>query len=195
MNKLMRFFVFMLFSAIITIADVYALEMPTMDNGKDKNGDLIVAKTLALRCGLSSQEPNITSDCIDRLAYDYKSGVVAGLEFKNYIEERKAILNDYANAYIQKAIQQLIDAGAYKDRIDEILCNDPTKPECMSLTKDSRKEMEDNNKLAADNATIMLDAIRVRASLLNMDGLKNILYNLVLTRDVDLSNKSLASAP
>ena len=195
MNKLVRFFIFMLFNVTVAATNIYALEMPERDNGKDKNGDLIVAKALAFRCGLSSQAPDITSDCLDRLAFDYKSGVVAGGQYANYFEERGAILNDYANAYIQKAIQQLIESSSYKDRINDMLCNDPTKPECMNLTADTRKEIESNNDLASDNSAIMLDAIRLRASQLNMDSVKNMLYSLVPEREVDLSKTELASAP
>ena len=195
MNKIVQIFSFILFIAILMIAKAYASENSARDDGRDKNGDLIVAKTIALRCGMSSHTPDITVDCINRLAYDYKTGKIPGGRFENYAAERKAILNDYANAYIQKAIEQLLASSSYKDRIDEMLCNDTTDTKCMSITKDTREELENNNKLAADNATIMLDAIRLRASQLNMDGVKNILYNLVPSRDIDINDSSLAEAP
>ncbi len=195
MKQLIKIFSFILVITIIMVANTYAQELPTRDDGRDKNGDLIIAKTLAFRCGISSQNPAITSDCIDRLAFDYKTGTIIDDKFENFADERKAILNEYAGSYIQKALEQLIASSSYEDKVNDMLCNDVTKPECMSLSKDIREEIEGNNSLAADNSAMMLDAIRLRSSQLNMDSVKNLLYNLVPERDVDLSNKSLAGPP
>ena len=195
MKELIRIFIFLLFNAIFMIADVYAFEMPQTDSGKDKNGDLIVAKTLALRCGLSSKKTELSSDCIDRLAYDFRSGKVAGGIFDSYSAERKAILNEYAAAYIYKAMEQLIAASGYESRINKLTCANPTGDGCAAAPKDTRAEIENNNKLATDNAAILLDAIRLRASELNMYSVSNVLYNIVPVKEVDLSNTSLASAP
>lgn len=195
MSKLMRILNIFFLVAIMTIANAYAIDMPSTDDGTDKDGELIVAPTLALRCGLSSQEPNISSDCVDRLAYDNKSGKIVSSEFANFGEERKAILGEYAGAYIKKSLEKLIQASGYEDKINEDMCIDNTKPACMAASNDSRAEIEYNNKLAAHNASIMLDAVKLRALQLNMDSMHNLLYNIVPVKDVDLTNTSLAGAP
>ena len=155
--------------AIFTIANAFALEMPSTDDGTDENGEVIVSPTLALRCGISSQDPNITTDCVDRLAYDNKSGKIVSSEFANFDDERKAILGEYAGAYLKKSLEKLVQASGYEDKINEDMCIDNTKPSCIGASNDTRGEIEYNNKLAAHNASIMLDAVNLRALQLNMD--------------------------
>lgn len=195
MSKLMRILNIFFLVAIMTIANAFAIELPSTDDGTDKDGELIVAPTLALRCGLSSQEPNITSDCVDRLAYDNKSGKIISSEFASFDEERKAILGEYAGAYLKKAVEKLIQASGYEDKINEDMCIDNTKPACLAASNDIRAEIEYNNKLAAHNASIMLDAVKLRALQLNMDSMHNLLYNVVPVKDVDITNTSLVGAP
>ncbi|MBR1948640.1 MAG: hypothetical protein IKA30_02475 [Alphaproteobacteria bacterium] len=195
MSKFVQIINVFLISVFFAIANANAVEMPSTDDGTDENGDLIVAPTLALRCGLSSKEPDITPDCLDRLAYDYKSGKLVNDEFKNYDEERKAIIGEYSGAYFQNALEQLVAASGYEDKINEDICIDTTKPSCMNLSNDSRAEIEYNNKLAEYNAAILLDAVKLRAQDLNMESLNNMLSVIVPAKDVDLSNKSLAGAP
>ena len=195
MSKLMQILKISLIAAIFMSAEVFAVEMPSTDDGTDKNGDLIVAPTLALRCGLSSQEPDITPDCMDRLAYDYYSGKLVDDRFKEYDDERKAIVSEYAGAYFQTALTQLIEASGYEDKINEDMCIDATKPSCMGISNDSRAEIEYNNKMAAHNAATMLGAVKVRALELNMDSIVTILNQIVPGREIDMNKSSLAGPP
>ena len=182
-------------TVILMITNAQAIEMPSTDDGTDKNGDVIVAPTLALRCGISSQNPSITSDCLDRLAYDYKSGQIVSGDFLSYDDERKAIIGEYAGAYFQKSLEQLVEASGYEDKINKEVCIDSTELSCMSASNDTRAEMEYNNKLATSNTMIMLEALKLRSLKLNMDSVDIMLGTIVPTKDVDLNNKSLAGAP
>ena len=161
------------------------------DNGRDANNTLIVSKILTLRCGLSSSDPGITEDCIRRLAYDYKTDLPPGYE--NYELEKKAIINDYARAYLFKAINQKVLSGGYEDRIDELIKQDPTVS--VELDNDSREKMEFNNKLASDNSSVFLQAIDMRSSIINFDNINNILNNIVKETDVDTEDTSWGMPP
>ena len=180
---------------LMTSTKVFASDMISTDNGTDKNGDMIVAPTLALRCGLSSQSPDITSDCIDRLAYDRKSGTLVNSEFANYEEERLAILSEYASEYLKNSLKQMVLASGEEDKINEKMCIDSSKPSCSSASKDIREEIEYNNKLAANNAAIMMEALKLRAQGVNYDSVETILNQTVHERKVDLSKKSLMGPP
>ena len=195
MSKLMQILNIFFLTAIMTVANAFAEDMPDLDSGTDKDGELVVAPTLAMRCGISSQEPNITTDCIDRLAYDYKSGKIVGFSFKDYNEERKAILGEYAGAYLKKALTVLVRVSEYEDKINEKVCVDNTKASCIGASNDTRAEIEYNNALALSNAVIMLDAVKTRAQQLNMDSVRTLLYKIVPAKDIDVNNTSLAGAP
>ena len=187
--------IFFLSVALIMTTNVVFAASSLFDDGVDENGDVVVSPSLALRCGISSDEAVITADCIDRLAYDYKSGKIVGFSFSNYNDERKVIISEYVAAYLKNGLEQLVEASGYDDKIGEEMCMDDTKSSCMSVSKDSRDEMEYNNKMATINATILLDAVKLRAQELNLISLETLLNNVVPARDVNLSNKSLAGAP
>lgn len=187
--------IFFLSVAFIMTTNVVFAASSLFDDGVDENGDVVVSPSLALRCGISSSDAVITADCIDRLAYDYKSGKIVGFSFSNYNEERKVIISEYVAAYLKNGLEQLVEASGYDDKIGEEMCMDDTKASCMSVSKDSRDEMEYNNKMATINATTLLDAVKLRAQELNLISLETLLNNVVPARDVNLSNKSLAGAP
>lgn len=195
MSKLTQILASLSVIAIMTTANAVAQELLGPDNGVDENGTMVVAPTLALRCGLSSAEPQITQDCLDRLAYDYKSGVIVSGQFANYEEERKTVLSEYAGAYLEEALTQLVDVSGYEDRINKEMCIDKSEPSCMSVSNDTRAEIEYNNKIAADNASKMLSALKMRALEENMDRISDMLNDIVPTIEVDLENKSLAGVP
>lgn len=193
MSKLAKTLGILSVIAFMATANAFAQEILGPDDGVDENGTMVVAPTLAMRCGLDSQNSQITQDCMDRLAYDYKSGVIIGGEFANYDEERKAILGEYAGAYLEEALAQLVDVSGYEDRISKEMCI--KKSDCPTASNDSRAEIEYNNKIAADNASKLLSAVKMRAFELNMDSVDNMLNALVPVMEVDLENKSLAGAP
>lgn len=195
MNKSMQILSVLFFIATILFADAYAIDVPSIDDGTDKDGELIVSPTLAQRCGLSSQNPNIDTDCADRLAYDNKSGHIIDTRFNSYSEERNAILSEYVGAYLKKSLEKLVESSKYEDQINEDMCIDNTKASCKNVSNDTRAEIEYNNKLAASNASIMMDAVKQRALVLNVYGVKVVLDNIVPTIEVDLENKSLAGPP
>ena len=195
MSSLSRTLKIFLGAVLLISSNVFASDGGSVDNGTDANGDLIVSPTLALRCGLSSQEPSITSDCVDRLAYDYKSGVVAGLEYANFSEMKKVILSEYATPYIENALKQLVASSEYEDEINKKMCVDSTSVSCSSASNDSRDEIEYNNKMAASNAAILLEALKLRAQDLNFNNIDVILDRVVPIKDVDLSDESLAGPP
>lgn len=194
MSRSLQILKIFLIIALITSANV-AVGTVTTDNGTDQNGDLIVSPTLALRCSISSQEPNITEDCIERLAYDYKSGKLADEKFSNYKEMRKAIVSEYVAAYFENAIKQLVSASGYKDRIEKEFCINSSDPSCAGLSKDISEEIGYNNKLATDNAAILLDAVKLRSQDLNFNAVEVMLDKIVPAKEVDLENKSLAGPP
>ena len=181
--------------ATMLFAKAYAIDVPSSDDGIDKDGELIVSPTLAMRCGISSQDPNITTDCVDRLAYDNKSGHIIDSRFENYSDERKAILGEYAGAYLKKSLEKLVESSNYEDKINEDMCIDDSKSSCQNVSNDTRAEIEYNNNLASSNTDIMLDAVKQRGLLLNLYGVRVVLDNIVPTTDVDLTNTSLAGPP
>lgn len=196
MSKLTQIFGALSVIAVMTTANAYAImDFTGFDGGVDENGTTVVAPTIAMRCGLSSQEPQITEDCLNRLAYDYKSGVILGGQFANYEEQRKKILEEYASSYLEEALTQLVDTSGYEDRINKEMCIDKSEASCMSASNDTRAEIEYNNKIAADNASKMLSAVKMRALEDNLDSITNILDNLIPAMDVDLEDKSLAGVP
>ena len=195
LGQTLKFVLITLSVMLIALSQTCAEDLLDTDSGIDKNGQLIVSPILALRCGLNSQNPSITSDCIDRLAYDYRSGKIVNDEFFSYEEEKNAIIHEYAAAYLKSAIEQLLEASGYEDRINKEMCFDSTNLSCASVSNDTREELEYNNKLAADNANIMIKAVRLRAQKLNFNGVVNILENVVPAKEVDLNKKELAGAP
>ena len=181
--------------ATMMFANAYAIDLPSTDDGTDKDGELIVSPTLALRCGISSQDPNITTDCVDRLAYDNKSGHIIDSRFENYSDERKAILGEYAGAYLKKSLEKLVESSEYEDKTNEDMCIDNSKASCQNASNDNRGELEYINKLTAESTFMMLDAIKQRGLLLNLYGVRVVLDNIVPKTEVDLTNTSLAGAP
>ncbi len=186
MLKYLKYLFFLSFS-FGSLAAVAAV----VDNGRDANGNLIVSEVLAKRCGLSSGNPIVTNDCINRLAYDYKTGIITG--YASYAEERSAIMHDYVGEYIYKAVKSLVSAGEYEDHIDDLIGENPL--ETVSLDNDSREKMEANNKISSDNSSMFLEAIDLRASSINLTNIGNILSVLVPQVDVNTESHDLALPP
>lgn len=195
MSRSLQILKIFLSAALMLSTKSFAADMISTDDGTDKNGVMIVAPTLALRCGISSKEPQITADCMDRLAFDYKSGKPINDEFSNYRDESKAILSEYTASYFENALKQMVEASGYKDKVNEAMCINSTDSSCMGLSNDTREEIERNNKMASSNTTIILNALRLRAQELNFYNIETILNRIVPLREVDLDNKSLAGAP
>lgn len=187
MNKILTYFAFILALAM----PGSAMSEKVLDNGRDTNDNFIVSETLALRCGVSSKNPAITEECIRRLAYDYKSGRPPA--FENYSDERRAIISEYTNAYMLKAISQMIAGGDYGDHIDELIKEDPTQT--YELNNDTREKMEFSNKLVSDNTSLFLRTIDLRASQINFDNINTILDVLVPATDIDLENDKYLALP
>ena len=188
MQRLFKYLVFILLLNAILAKSLIALEL---DDGTDSDGQFITSQVLAQRCGLSSKDPSITKDCIKRLAYDYKTGMPPG--YDTYNAERKAILADYTAAYFYKAIKQMIAGGDYEDHIDELIKQDPTAT--YSLDNDGREKMEASNDLVSDSSSLFLQAIDLRASVINFDNMSNIVNEIVQQTDVDTSETSLGLPP
>ncbi len=169
----------------------FAAAAAISDNGRDANGNLIVSEVLAKRCGLSSSNPIITTDCITRLAYDYKTGIIT--DYASYAKERSAILHDYVGEYIYKSVRSMVSSGEYEDHIDELIGENPL--ETVSLDNDSREKMEANNKISSDNSSVFLEAIDLRASGINFNNINNVLNILVPLVDVNTDNTDLAMPP
>ena len=195
MSRSLEIFKIFLSIALIISAKAFADESISLDNGTDKNGEMIVSPTLAMRCGITSQEPDITSDCVDRLAYDFRSDELANKEFFDYKDMRRAIVGEYVTAYFEASIKQLINVSGYQDRIEDELCINTTSLSCSSISNDIRDEIEYNNKMASDNAAVLLDAVKLRAQELNFNSILVLLDKLVPEKEVDLENKSLAGPP
>ncbi len=195
MSRTLQILKIFLSIAFMSSSNAFAIDMSTFDGGTDKNNEMIVSPTLSLRCGIISQDPNVTPDCVERLAFDYKSGKLALEEFATYREMRKAIISEYADAYFENALKQLVDASGYEDKINKELCIDSTEPSCATASKDIREEIEHNNKMAASNAAILLDAVKLRAQELNFNAVEVMLDKIVPAKEVDLKNTSLAGPP
>lgn len=161
------------------------------DNGRDANDNFVVAETLTLRCGVSSKNPIITDDCMRRLAYDYKTGKPP--EFDSYSDERSAILNEYASAYITKAVVQMVAAGNYPDHINELIKQDPTQT--YDLNNDAREKMEFNNKLVSDNTSLFLKMLDLRASQMNFNNVNDILDVLVPSTEINIEDDKYLALP
>lgn len=182
---------FLIFNTVLSLILVRISFAAELDNGTDANGQVIVSEVLAQRCGLSSAEPAITDDCIKRLAYDYKTGTPPGYE--SYNAERKAILNDYAAAYLHKSVTQMIAGGDYGDHIDELIKQDPTAS--YSLDNDGREKMEASNDLVSDSSSLLLQIMDLRAATIYFENLNGILSEIVPQTDVDTSDTSLGLPP
>ena len=169
-------------------SNVFAEEV---DNGTDVNGDLIVSETLSLICGLSSKNPEITTECINKLVEIYQSGEVRGTAFKNYLSLQKVVLSEYAAAYMENALKQLVASSGYEDEINEKMCIESTSAKCSSVSNDTRDEIEYNNKLATNNAAILLETFKLKAQGANYDGIYTILDQVVPYKDdVAINNSS-----
>ena len=180
----------------MSYTNVLAEDVLGPDNGIDENGTTVISPTLALRCGLSSQNTQMTKDCIDRLAYDAKKGeVLEGFGFKDYEEERKAIIRDYAKAYIEEALKHLVENSQYEDTINKKMCIDKTAEGCSAVSNDTRAEMEYNNKIAAMIAVKMINALKMRSMEGSIDSISYVLDTYVSETEVDLDDKSLAGPP
>ena len=188
MKKMSTYLIAVVAAILFGISNVSAAER---DDGTDHNGKFILSETLARRCGLSSQAPDITEDCIRRLAYDKETDIPVG--FFNFNDEQQSIIGDYVSAYMEQAVNGMINGGEYADRIDGLIGRDPTAS--ISLDNDSREDMEFHNKIMNDNADVFSAAVNYRASQINMDNIISVLEMLVPETEVDVNDTSLALAP
>ena len=157
------------------------------------DGDLVVGETLAMRCGLDADNSDIDDDCINRLAYDYQTGKTYTGD--SYEEETQQIMGDYVKHYIRMAAQGLVVASKHKDDVAKMICVDTSGDGCKSVAKDTRTEIEYCNKLATNNANLLLDAIKMQSASLNLDNLTNVIDNFVPNTDIDTSDSSLSLPP
>ena len=185
MKKIATYLLTAVFISLFYTGNVLSVEL---DDGTDHNGRFIVPETLTKRCGLSSQSPVITGDCIKRLAYDRETNTPIG--FYDFDAEKRAIIGDYVTDYLEWGINGIINGGEYGDRIDELIGRDPTAS--ISLDNDSREDMEFHNKIMNDNASVFSTAITYRASQINIDNMISILETLVAETEVDVNDTSLA---
>lgn len=192
MKNMMKYLQIVLLIAILFCNHLFAAEF---DGGIDEYGNVIVSPTLALRCSISSKEPNITTDCIKRLAYDSKSGKLLNKEFANYAEERDAIVKDYIKPNFEKFAKILVDSANYEDRINALVCIDATAEGCANPANDVNTELSYNNKLALDNSKTMIDAIKARISTIQVFNITNILDNIVPYTKVDIEKDSYLAGP
>ena len=83
MKKMSTYLIAAVAAILFGISNVSAAER---DDGTDHNGKFILSETLARRCGLSSQAPDITEDCIRRLAYDRETDTPIGFFNFNLVD-------------------------------------------------------------------------------------------------------------
>ncbi len=190
MKNVKTYFFPIILQILLAFAAIYPVAAE--DDGTDTNGTFLLSPVLTLRCGLDSKSPEITEDCIRRLAYDYQTNAPVG--YANYTQERQAIIGDYAKAYLVTSINGMIAAGNYETRIDQLVGKDPTID--ISLDGDAREDIEFNNKLSSDNSTSLLNAIGYSAAVTNMENIRNILDTLVPATEIDVNeNTDLAGPP
>ena len=176
MNKYLRHILMSLLVTGYTTCAAYAVEF---DGGIDQNNKMIVSPTLAMRCIISSQDPKITSKCIEELVDDYLKPDPEKMKFISYKEERKAIVNDYVSEYTDIAVKAMVDSGRYDEKISELVCLDKTKNGCANPTNDINSEIIYNNKLSLDNSNAMLNALDLRISELQIDNVMTLLDIIV----------------
>ena len=157
------------------------------------DGDLVVSETLALRCNLDADNSEITDDCIERLAYDYKSGKT--LKGESFDEEKQQIIGDYVKHYIQMSAKGLLTSSTHKDNVAKMTCVDSSEARCKKLSTDIRNEMEDSNKLATNNANMLLNTIKMQSATTNLENMVYFLDTFIPGVDADISDTSLAPPP
>lgn len=182
MNKSLKYLFFIL---AILILPKTGISVDNIDDGTNENGDMIIPQALRERCGLSSKNPNITDDCYKRLAYDSQRGNSPVFEsfgeenLQNFEDLRNFITNDYTADYLKQAIQKMIASGEYDEHIGNLLCEleteDEAKKDCESykdaqgnVNQDINTQQILHNKIATDNNSVMIDAIRIRSSMINL---------------------------
>ena len=195
MSKRMYILFYLCLTLFLTVG-TSAVAQSSRDGGEDINGDMIVAPTLALRCGLDSPERRMmTEDCLNRLAYDQKTGKIEGFNFGSYEDLRRDILSSYLGAYMKNALDQLVKSSEHEDKVNKMVCLDNSETSCKNKSKDIRDEIEYNNELVTNNGSILLEAASLRAQEVNLMSFETMLSHIVPARDVDISDKSLATAP
>lgn len=159
----------------------------------DANGDVIISETLALRCGLDSENYEVTEDCINRLAYDYATDKI--VNFDSYGDEQNAIIGEYAADYIKMGSIALVDASHHEAEVAKMICTDKKAKGCSNEPSDTRTQLEYNNRLATDNSSLMLSAIKMRSAALNLQNVINLLEIYVPETNTDIKDTSLYGAP
>ncbi|MBE6444310.1 MAG: hypothetical protein E7020_06585 [Alphaproteobacteria bacterium] len=155
------------------------------DGGTDVYGNIIVSPTLSKRCNISSHNPEITLDCMHRLAYDYRLGNLSYGDFATYEEEKGAIVSEYVTPLLQRFVTLLIASANHEDKIDAMICADPTASGCSNPANDVNTELVYNNNLALENSVMLLDALNAKLSTAYINNLMQILYDVVPILDID----------
>ena len=153
-------------------AKSFALGVPGVDkdNGTDQEGELIISKTEALRCGLKSSDGsdmNKRVECLNKIASD----IYGSQTYKQEITDtRNDVLQGYAKAYLEKANKNKADAGDYVDKGDE---NGNSE---LKTDKHGKKEQE--GKVSAGNGKNVLAISDVIASSLTLDSMETFFLNI-----------------
>jgi hypothetical protein len=167
MSNVLKYIIVILLVLSLSLLEVVAAQM---DNGTNKNGKMVVSKTLSSRCGLSSNKPIVEMDCLKRLASDFIHNKEP-LNNMTSTEEFNAILSDYMSAYLAFAAAQLNKSSTYKDDSDELA----GKGISAVQNNDARADIEANNKLANDNSARLIDALDVRSMEININNIERML--------------------
>ncbi len=193
-------FIIMLSGLFFTSADVFAI-----DNGTNKDGKVVVPETIAMRCGLSSENSQITQDCLLRLAYDFKTNSTPFKKFVGYNEEFNKIKDEYLSGYLAVASEHLLKVSGYDKRSEELAgklaasTTTPTLGAGEENTEEILEKIRATGELSLDNFSMMLDALEARSMEMAVDSI-NIIFDVQVPRlasseKVDSTNKTLGQLP
>ncbi len=171
MKKFLTYLILALMGSCLSFSAI--AEEAEIDDGYSEHGRLVVSPTLIEICGLSSKKPTITEECYKKLAEHLKKGETGVSDYPTYEAERSAILNDYAKAYLKEASIEMIASGALKDELDKKVGKDPTAG--ITLDKDRRQTIENNNNIADFNTRRILLSTAMRSQAIKAQNIKQIL--------------------
>lgn len=168
-----------------SLASAQILSLGLKDSGTNAEGEMLVPKTLAKRCGLSSDDPQITEDCLKRLCYDYVKGKSIG--FQDYNGLLVSVIHDVVKNFLPASATRVTEGGANDDDTKELVGGYD-----LSSDVSIRNTMTNNRKVAVNNMNHMMDTLAVETQRRYLSQMKTLLYTVVSTRCASLTEEELA---
>lgn len=164
------------------------------DQGTDSDGNMKVPTSLTKRCGLSSDSPETTDDCLKRLAYDYYTRKSVG--FGTYDDLRNAVVREISKAYFASGAERLQQSSSHEEDLKDTL----GEFDVSNVSTDMRATMKQNSEVGQDNTAQMYDLLKVNNQRMYMVQYKR-LFDLIIPSmveyltDEDKEDVSLAGPP